>query len=1138
MRRLTAVRLVNWYHFSEAIFRFSGSCLLLGDNGSGKSTVLDAVQFALVADQTQVKFNKAANEHSRRSLYNYVRYKLGSEDESRPGQQRYGRGGCTSYIMLQFDDDRDERAGFVAGVVMDATEADTSVAKAFFVIPRAAVEDVPAVVADHVQPIKQLRLAIRDLEGAQSWPDAGTYQDELRHRLGALPRAFHRLIVKAVDFRPIGQVRDFVLNYLLDHRPVDTAALQSNLEHYKRLEAQARDAEVRIGELDKICDTGAKIQQERRVAESHRYVVLRADAELATKHEEGLLLESAKAQKRVIEIQEELERVDALADGLGREKERVLRLLAANASFREIQILEKDRDDLQKQAADAKNAEGDARRLMREHSRLIERCTSEEARDVRRRRAALLAQEKLFGHEPDASAASGARAAVRPDGPFGGRDLEGWRKLVDGSTETLAVVLSRLKDEFDRLKEEGEDLERQRANLERGQLEYPLGAQALLHLLRGKLQGNSRPLCEVVEIRNDRWRDAVEGFLNTQRFNVLVDPADFPRALSLYDRNKRGYRLPGRGEVFISNVGLVDVEKLAATAPRAHPRSLALQIETDDAAARVYVDFLLGDVICVDDEQQLRLHRRSITDTVMVYSGHVARQVHRDVYAQHYLGQAAKARRMAQLAAKLQEMADEVGRYATDIDLVQGVRKVAVRVRDDVPHLRETLALAQSYDDVAQKLSSVLRQLAAVDRTEISALEIEKADLDRKIGDLVGKRQGLDREQSGLEGQEKLRGPELERARARTGLTTELLAKSVANQDDERRRALEEHYASARREREPADLFETFRTQQQRIETRVSNLAQELVSEKTKYANAHGFTATIMGEQFEEFEVERDLWRNSRLPEHRADIARAKEEAIQQLTEDIIFKLRANLLDVTRQIDDLNRALKDVPFGSERYQFTREVDPHHRRFYDLIMAAGQYEKDSLFGSSAMANTDTRETLEGLFDRLIQAEAKQVKTELEERADYREYFLYDLKIHHADGTHSLYDRVAADKSGGETQTPYYIAIFASMYRVYRSMAADGKPSCGLVLLDEAFSKMDEHRISATLAFARELGLQLLMATPKERSDLVAPRVETALFIHKDTASGVPVVLDFTKEFSSDADAQRRQEGDPDPATAGV
>jgi hypothetical protein len=61
----------------------------------------------------------------------------------------------------------------------------------------------------------------------------------------------------------------------------------------------------------------------------------------------------------------------------------------------------------------------------------------------------------------------------------------------------------------------------------------------------------------------------------------------------------------------------------------------------------------------------------------------------------------------------------------------------------------------------------------------------------------------------------------------------------------------------------------------------------------------------------------------------------------------------------------------------------------------------------------------------------------------------------------------------------------------MQRLYGSLAPDGRARAGLVLLDEAFSKMDEDRIQATQRFARELGLQLVTATPKERSELVAP-----------------------------------------------
>jgi uncharacterized protein YPO0396 len=223
--------------------------LLVGDNGSGKTTVLDAVQVALVADAGETLFNKAANEKSKRTLLGYVRWKIGAEDESRPGLVRYGRGACTSYVLLEFRDDRDESAGFTCGIGFEANESDSEVAKVYFLVPSATVRDLQPVVHDGngagsriVRPLRDFKRWLRET-GGKYWPDAGSYREELRHRLGVLPEQFHRLVVKALAFKPIGQVRQFVFDYLLDERRLDTGALQSNLEHYKRLEGEAREAE-------------------------------------------------------------------------------------------------------------------------------------------------------------------------------------------------------------------------------------------------------------------------------------------------------------------------------------------------------------------------------------------------------------------------------------------------------------------------------------------------------------------------------------------------------------------------------------------------------------------------------------------------------------------------------------------------------------------------------------------------------------------------------------------------------------------------------------------------------------------------------------------------------------------------------
>jgi energy-coupling factor transporter ATP-binding protein EcfA2 len=531
--RLTAVRLVNWYHFADEVLRLDGSLLLLGDNGSGKSTVLDVVQWALVADQQQVRFNKAANENSRRNLHGYVRWKLGSEDEARPGQVRFGRGGCTAYVLLQFTDERDPAGDFTCGVAMEATEADTSVSRVHVVLPRLRAEDVPAVgPGDLVRPLREFRAAVRDIPHARLYPDAGTYRDEVRHRLGALPEAFHRLLVKALDFKPLGQVRDFVFNYLLDPRPVDTASLQANLEHYKQLEAQARDAERRLAALDAVCAQGERIAQERRTAESHRSMTLQAEQEIAADHRWALDAEVARIEARQQARGGELARVEAQLAFLGRERDRVTGLLMAAPGFQQIQALEADLERTRLEIGQAADAEARARRVLDTQRAALDILLSQEARDLRQARPRLVPDDALLGAAEAPEVLARLRAALAREGSLAHRDLGTWSRRLGQAEDAVRMALLRLRDELQAVRQEAQALEAEQAELERGRQRYPDGPEALLHLLRTRLRGarEPRPLCEVIEVPAARWRDAVEGYLHTRRFTSTSSWATSPAA--------------------------------------------------------------------------------------------------------------------------------------------------------------------------------------------------------------------------------------------------------------------------------------------------------------------------------------------------------------------------------------------------------------------------------------------------------------------------------------------------------------------------------------------------------------------------------------------------------------------------------
>ena len=55
--RLTRLHALNWYGYRDSI-AVSGNLLLAGVTGSGKSILMDLIQFVLVGDLRLVKFNQ------------------------------------------------------------------------------------------------------------------------------------------------------------------------------------------------------------------------------------------------------------------------------------------------------------------------------------------------------------------------------------------------------------------------------------------------------------------------------------------------------------------------------------------------------------------------------------------------------------------------------------------------------------------------------------------------------------------------------------------------------------------------------------------------------------------------------------------------------------------------------------------------------------------------------------------------------------------------------------------------------------------------------------------------------------------------------------------------------------------------
>ena len=308
MKQLTRIRLVNWHLFTDATITCQGTTYFIGVNGAGKSTILDAVQFALVGGQRDVKFNQAALANSRRTLSSYVRGELGTEG------QRYLRGDCTGLVALEFANPDGTR--FVHGALVDAYADNHSPDITYFIVHNAELNDTwffktPGQLFDTGSFRRHMEhFALPTDAKAQTFTRLEDYRANLLNRLGQLRDTFPAKIVKGVAFSPLTNIRDFVHNYLLDEALVDVKTLQEQLETLRHFETLVADIVARIAELDRIEEHDAERVANRRRHVTNGFVKRQAQADT-------LLVALKRRRLERDEADLGLQRAELARDGLG-----------------------------------------------------------------------------------------------------------------------------------------------------------------------------------------------------------------------------------------------------------------------------------------------------------------------------------------------------------------------------------------------------------------------------------------------------------------------------------------------------------------------------------------------------------------------------------------------------------------------------------------------------------------------------------------------------------------------------------------------------------------------------------------------------------------------------------------------------
>ena len=102
----------------------------------------------------------------------------------------------------------------------------------------------------------------------------------VKNRLGRIEDKFFRLIPKALAFRPINDIKDFVYSYVLDEKAVNIDILRENVRTYQDLQKTLENIKVRLGRLEEVERFYRLIQDSAEKDAMYAYFIERVQADL------------------------------------------------------------------------------------------------------------------------------------------------------------------------------------------------------------------------------------------------------------------------------------------------------------------------------------------------------------------------------------------------------------------------------------------------------------------------------------------------------------------------------------------------------------------------------------------------------------------------------------------------------------------------------------------------------------------------------------------------------------------------------------------------------------------------------------------------------------------------------------------
>lgn len=1070
----TRMCLNNWGGIDHKVLEFHEYVnLFSGKSGSGKSTVMDAIQVILYGSFSPSFLNKAADDaKNRRSVLSYLR-----------GEQKDGsanRKDCDfcSVMALEIEDTGTHIITCI-GIAFEVRKSDSEIKKFVYFSHSGKMPESEYLTEQGVcysnQEIKKLVSARTKSDDNRGKGEVNRIYGSKEAYLGTLydvilgyidQNRFITMEKSAIALKMTNGTGQFIRDYMFPKNTSNTiATISEQLDSYRQIKEKIEDLRKRIELLSEIQASGKEL------------VRLQTD------------IVRAEAMIRCIGIEDLRARIQAAEDDKRNLAEK------QEQCKKKVQELSASREEAQQKliqvSADLKASDLGGKQQQYEELDERSRMLADNTRQWQK-----ILQGMKNWEEDDVITDYISNPVLNMIAELNqGRVTEELCQNLHLKIESAKQnIEDEVEDYRDQRREIGKQLKEKKRlvdDMKHDRKPYDENLRSARSALSQQLSDRYgqtvkvQIFADLFDVQEEEWKNAIEGRMGRLKHSLITEPQYAHEAAVLF-RNMKQYE----------NVDLINSKAIADSKPDCMEGSLYEAVKTQEAYVDVCLKRYLGHIIKCRSVEELEQVRDGVTPDCYSYSNFIFRHLKKKDYTTRAcIGRRVSKARLAEYEKDVEELSrqemqlddllrrlkeardfeclkDEPSHY---VKLSRAGEELA-RVNKKKMELEETIRSLRegAYKELEEKEQSLQKQVKMV-QEELDQTQGELARLGSRIGELSGenesRRQQLEEKLQGYVPNEALEQEVWELLKKQSGQAVINRKKAQVADLEEKEQAQAETLRAARNRyifAYPAGPFNGAET---------SNEAYEKLLEK----------------YLTDFE-----------PAYEEEFEKKCASIYKSLRENVIATIHGDIKAAKRHAYEINRLLRETNFSDSTYQIKIEPAKNENgQFFDMLMAEELDSKNLdnagidgqiSFGEDAFYQK-YEQKIKLLTDKFMPPKDEdehlqaQKRKEMEQYADYRNYLSFSMfeQVTDEHGNvirENFVDDMAGRDSGGEGQNPKYVALLAGFAMLYMQQSKrDSKIK--LVLLDEAFSKMDQERSAVCLKYARKMDLQLIVCVPDER-----------------------------------------------------